>query len=185
MRKRTLIIIIASVLVAAALTALIIVLIQNKNAQMLTPAPAPQGQATTEGESTNESTAPSFDSVEKSEGLAYQLSDDGESYIVVGLGNCNEKEVVIPEKYNNKPVSTIGDGAFEGSQIEMITFSANITKIGERAFAGCAKLEVILFYGDKATFNEDIEKASSWRDNCEGIVRFSKPTKNDYGVVVG
>ena len=43
-----------------------------------------------------------------SEGLEYELNDDGQSYSVVGIGECIDPDVKIPEIYNNLPVTSIG-----------------------------------------------------------------------------
>ena len=47
-----------------------------------------------------------------SEGLAYVLSTDGTYYIVAGIGNCAETDIVIPKTYKSKPVSEISSSAF-------------------------------------------------------------------------
>ena len=46
------------------------------------------------------------------EGLEYRLSDDGESYIVSGIGICADAHLVIPHAYNDLPVTSIGDYVF-------------------------------------------------------------------------
>ena len=40
--------------------------------------------------------------------LSYRLSDDGEGYIVTGIGDYKGEDIVIPEKYKNLPVIAIG-----------------------------------------------------------------------------
>jgi len=46
------------------------------------------------------------------EGLEYALNADGESYSVTGIGTATDTTVVIPNEYNNKPVTEIGENAF-------------------------------------------------------------------------
>jgi hypothetical protein len=46
--------------------------------------------------------------VAESQGLEFKAIDDGNSYAMVGLGTCTDEDVVIPAKYNGKPVTQIG-----------------------------------------------------------------------------
>ena len=83
-----------------------------------------------------------------SEGLKYDLNEDGESYSVVGYSNGTDetvKSVAIPATYDDLPVTAIADGAFESDDeeiakdlgaIENIVLGENVTYIGVRAFAG-------------------------------------------------
>ncbi len=48
-----------------------------------------------------------------SEGLEYELNEDGDGYIVVGKGECKDEHINIPNKYEDKPVVGIGEGAFK------------------------------------------------------------------------
>ena len=76
-----------------------------------------------------------------SEGLEYKLSDDGKYYIVAGIGTCTDKDIVIPEKYNNLPVKEIGQSAFrKETTITSITIPDSITNIGNLAFQMCTSL---------------------------------------------
>ena len=47
-----------------------------------------------------------------SQGLEYRLSEDGTYYIVVGLGTCEDTEILMPTLYNGLPVKEIGPKAF-------------------------------------------------------------------------
>ena len=71
-----------------------------------------------------------------SEGLAYELNEDGASYKVVGLGACTDFNVVVPRNYNGKPVTAIGDNAFENAPIDSINLWETVTSIGAEAFKG-------------------------------------------------
>lgn len=48
---------------------------------------------------------------ETSKGLAFTSLYDG-TYSVSGLGSCVDTEIIIPHKYNDKLVTSIGESAF-------------------------------------------------------------------------
>ena len=75
------------------------------------------------------------------DGLVFTLSDEGTEYSVTGY-NGTSTEVYIPsEFYNNKPVTSIGERAFEDcSSLTSITIPDSVTSIGRSAFEGCYKL---------------------------------------------
>lgn len=47
-----------------------------------------------------------------SKGLAYELDDTSTYYTVIGIGSCTDTDIIIPNTYNGKPVTSIGDNAF-------------------------------------------------------------------------
>ena len=76
-----------------------------------------------------------------SESLEYILSSDGASYIVSGIGNVTDKDIIIPSTYEDKPVTSIGWGAFKDcSKITSITNPSSITNIDPFAFNECSSL---------------------------------------------
>ena len=82
------------------------------------------------------------------DGLAFYPLGDGSEYGVM-IGNAiYMKNIVIPESYNGKPVTTILPFAFQGSSaenatLESVEIPSSITKIGEWAFANCTSLTSI------------------------------------------
>lgn len=77
----------------------------------------------------------------ESEGLAFRLNDDGKTYAVIGIGSCTDTAVVIPEFYEGKPVTKIGQKAFARcGQITSLTLPSSITRIGKEAFRECYRL---------------------------------------------
>ena len=79
-----------------------------------------------------------------SEGLAYRLNSDGQSYIVTGVGECTDTELVIPQVYNDLPVTNIERSAFYGcTGLTSVTIPDSVTSIGEYAFSGCNNLASI------------------------------------------
>lgn len=95
-----------------------------------------------------------------SEGLEYALSDDGESYIVVGIGTCVENDIVIPKRYDGKLVTSIGDNAFNNEHgdcyISSITIPTSVTSIGNYAFYSSGLLYNVRFtQGSKLVYIGD------------------------------
>ena len=84
--------------------------------------------------------------IKYSEGLEYELNSDGNSYSVVGIGSFNGTELNIPEKYEGKPVTSIGNGAFYGGGIAggivltSVTIPDSVTSVGDWAFEYCVQL---------------------------------------------
>ena len=71
---------------------------------------------------------------EFSAGLEYTLSEDGTYYIVSGIGDCTDTNVIIPSIYEGKPVKEIGAYAFDGcSRLTSITIPSSVISIGEGA----------------------------------------------------
>jgi hypothetical protein len=70
----------------------------------------------------------------------------GKSYNEVKAANNNiSGVVVIPETHNNIPVTTIPSSAFQNCTITSVTIPANVEKIGQSAFRGCANLTSVTF----------------------------------------
>ena len=88
-----------------------------------------------------------------SEGLEFELNEDGLSYSVVGIGTCTDTDIVIPSTHKGLPVTIIGDMAFAAidlenqvileSDITSIVIPNSIEKIGMGAFAYCTSLTSI------------------------------------------
>ncbi|MGN0818006.1 MAG: leucine-rich repeat domain-containing protein, partial [Candidatus Coproplasma sp.] len=73
--------------------------------------------------------------------VCYTLSEDGTYYILSGIsGNKRAlKEYDIPSTYgeDNLPVKVIGDEAFFGSSLRLVTIPDSVETIGIRAFMSC------------------------------------------------
>lgn len=47
-----------------------------------------------------------------SKGLEFTADGENKTYTVSGIGQCKDKDVVIPATYDGKPVTAIGEDAF-------------------------------------------------------------------------
>ncbi|MBR5191938.1 MAG: leucine-rich repeat domain-containing protein [Clostridia bacterium] len=76
--------------------------------------------------------------------LTFSPIGNGNSY-AVSVGSANKlSNIIIPRKYNNKPVTTILENAFKNCEdLISITLPNTITLIEESAFYGCSSLESI------------------------------------------
>lgn len=69
----------------------------------------------------------------------------GEGYAVSHNILSNEKNIVIPSTYDEKPVIAIKDEGFSETLIESITIPDSVVKIGKRAFYHSWQLEEVIF----------------------------------------
>jgi hypothetical protein len=73
-----------------------------------------------------------------SEGLEFVLNEDGQSYTLDYIGDCEDERIVIPDTYNGKPVTSIDSQALdEGYFIKSIWIPASVTNIGHMALYEC------------------------------------------------
>ena len=85
-----------------------------------------------------------------SEGLDFTLSKSGDYYTVTGIGDCTDSEVVIPSRYERKPVEAIGGNAFANcANLLSVTIPDSIAKLGDNAFRGCSALTIYCEAGQK------------------------------------
>lgn len=76
-------------------------------------------------------------------GLQFELNDGGNDYTVVGYTGT-VKSVVVPSKYEGKPVIAIKNEAFKECEFEEIKLPVTIEEIGAGAFQDCKKLKNII-----------------------------------------
>lgn len=102
-----------------------------------------------------------------SEGLKYAYNSVKSEYTVSGIGTCTDETVVIPSKYNGKPVTSIGDlenleeypdnRPFNGcDSVISVIIPGTVTHIFDYAFYGCSSLDNVVisdgvtYIGDQA-----------------------------------
>ena len=99
-------------------------------------------------------------------GLAYSLNSDGKGYTVVGMGDCIDKDLIIPSTHEGLPVTSIGENAFNGNtDITYVLIDRAVTSIGQGAFNLCKSLINVYFNGTK----------EEWETLCSSI-----GVSNDY-----
>ena len=90
-----------------------------------------------------------------SEGLEYTLSDDKTYYTITGIGICKDNNICIPSGYNDLPVKSIGDYAFEDClYLTDITIGKSVTDIGFAAFRGCESLTSVTIPASVTTIGD-------------------------------
>ena len=77
-----------------------------------------------------------------SDGLSFTLR--GDVYELTSIGTCTDINVLIPDTYQNKAVTSIGSKAFLNCRtLIRITIPDSVTSIGNSAFYGCRSLTSI------------------------------------------
>ena len=77
---------------------------------------------------------------EASKGLKFEKSADGASYTVTGPGACTDADLLVPDVYNELPVTAVGVGAFGNSGIRYAAVPHSVKTLGDRAFSRCTEL---------------------------------------------
>lgn len=125
------------------------------------------------------------DRLEESRGLEIKNNMFGGDCRVVGIGSCTDKVIVIPKQYNGRPVTAIGDQAFQGkgwdtsiiiqegitqigkeafynSNFVSITIPLSVKKIGDNAFSDTYQLQEFKYNGSRSDWDR-IEKGPNQR----------------------
>ena len=122
----------------------------------------------------NQPYVPSVDN-ESSKELEFALNDDGESYSVIGIGTYTGINLIIPNEYNGKPVTAIGNMAFACYdtdtdtiladsicyKIESVIIPDTVTSIGAGAFGYCGNITNITL-GDSVESIDDAAFCCCW-----------------------
>ena len=78
-------------------------------------------------------------------GLEYRVNEDGQTCTIVGIGNCTDTVITIPQKIKSYQVTVIGDHAFlDQTQITAVSFPDGLLSIEDNAFECCTGLTEII-----------------------------------------
>lgn len=103
-----------------------------------------------------------------SDGLSFTLK--GDVYELTSIGTCTDINVLIPNTYQNKAVTSIGNSAFKNCSILIrITIPDSVTSIGEYAFGGCYSLTSITIPKGVTSIGE------SAFDGCSSLTSIAIP----------
>lgn len=106
-------------------------------------------QSSSNGSSSTDSSTENLKT--ESLGLEYVLNKDNNSYSVASVGACQDTDIVIPSKYEDKPVTVIWANAFNGyTSLTSITIPESVTSIGEDAFYDTA------YYNNEENWENDV-----------------------------
>lgn len=97
-----------------------------------------------------------------SDGLLYAEVDGG--YSVVGIGSCEDEDLIIPSVFKGKYVVSIYDSAFLGCEtIKTVSFAkdSKVTSIGKSAFANCPNLTTVTTSDELLSIGKDAFKGCS------------------------
>lgn len=99
----------------------------------------------------NESYKPVY--IKYSNGLEFDSNGDGTCY-VVGMGDCTDKDLVIPSvSPDGDIVMGIDGSAFAGEEITSVSIPNTIEEIGRKAFNGCTELTDVYYDGTEEEWN--------------------------------
>ena len=102
------------------------------------------------------------DNVDYENGFTYRLINNGKEYMLVSVSGLKTANLVIPETFNDKPVTAIGNHVLlNNDNVTKITIPESVTSIGEYAFSGCKNLKTISYYGKEADWTT-LSKADTW-----------------------
>lgn len=89
----------------------------------------------------------------------------GDAYIVVGIGTCEDADIVIPSTVDGKPVVEIADSAFFGNNdIKSVYCGNRVTEIGKFAFQECKKLKKVIIPDSVTSLKEQAFAVSGVED---------------------
>lgn len=88
-----------------------------------------------------------------SQGLEYRI--EGDHAVLVGIGTCTDKEIIVASTYNGLPVTAIGRKAiYSLDGITRVVISDTVTHLDYMAIAWCSDLESIHIPANLTTMEE-------------------------------
>ncbi|MBQ7761552.1 MAG: leucine-rich repeat domain-containing protein [Clostridia bacterium] len=107
--------------------------------------------------------------------LDYELHESGVYYTIIGIGQCTDTDLVLPNAHKGLPVHIIGESAFEGNtSITSVTFLSGeyYQEIRSRAFYGCTSLNQITLNQVREIGNYAFSNCGFTQLNIDGDVQY-------------
>ena len=119
----------------------------------------------------------------ESVGLSFEKywSNSENTYILKGIGTCEDANIVIPSTYNGLPVTRISSSSFkDNKKITSVTIPDSIIYINSDAFSGCTNLKKVIISGSN---DEKLLMAADVFANCTNLkeIVMRKNVGIDYG----
>ncbi len=90
-----------------------------------------------------------------SEGLAYDVNDDGVSCTVTGIGECTDQYIYVGDEIDGYAVTAVGPAAFYcNPKIMGVQFGDSVTSVGDYAFFDCGSLKTVILGDGIITLGE-------------------------------
>ena len=87
----------------------------------------------------------------------YEVEEIENNEIKILKYKGTDKEVIIPNKINDKVVTILGDASFkDNTQIEKVILSKDIKEVGNNVFNGCTSLKEVIFNSGINTYKDNI-----------------------------
>ncbi len=118
--------------------------------------------------------------VKYSTGLEFDSNGDGTCY-VIGMGDCTDKDVVIPPISSDNDI-VIGIEGFAGEEITSISLPSTVEEISRRAFNGCEFLTDVYYDGTEEEWNENVSIAAGNDAILNATKHFNAPVVETFTV---
>lgn len=130
------------------------------SSNMYEPSTHPRKESESSPESKTEANTEAKTEIEShmpSESLDYELSKDGNGFIVTGFGSCEDRHIIIPAEYEGKPVIGVGSYAFSyRSNLTSVVIPNSVISVGNYAFSNCSNLTSVLIPNSVTSIGKSI-----------------------------
>lgn len=108
-----------------------------------------------------------------SKGLFVRRNMVDDIYMVVGMGECTDSDLVIPPTHNGKRITSIDSRAFENSaSIKTVVTGQNVETIGSYAFKNCPNLTKVTITDSVTILGRSMGEVFA---NCSSLETVSIP----------